>query len=390
MKFIHTADWHLGKLLKEHSMTEDQRWLLENRFLPLVDREKPDVILLSGDVYDRSLPPEDAVEVFDWITEEIAGVRRIPMIIISGNHDSAERLSVASRLLRSQGLYIFGPDERLRPVFLSDEYGEAAFLPLPYAEPARVRVLLNRVGREDADKVKTYEEAEKALSDYVLSLLPEEKRNLRKIGIAHVFAAGGFSSESERPLSIGGYDRISDDVFAPYDYAALGHLHRPQKTKASSEKIQYSGSLMRYSFDEVRQKKGVIVGEMDGTGAVSTRFVELLPRFQVRVLRGLFEEIMGDGTEPSENYLQIELTDRSPVVDAMPRLRKKFPNALGVAQDMGYTEDAGNRLADPESMTDEDILSDFVSSFREHPLTEEERALARSIWEEVYREEEKK
>lgn len=371
-------------------MTEDQRWLLEHRFLPLIDREKPDVILLAGDVYDRSLPPEEAVEVFDWITDEIVGVRRIPMMIISGNHDSAERLSVASRLLRSRGLYIFGPDDRLRPVILSDACGEVAFLPLPYAEPARVRVLLNRLGLEDTEKIKTYEDAERALSGYVLSLLPEEKRNLRKICLAHVFAAGGFASESERPLSIGGYDRISDDVFAPYDYAALGHLHRPQKTQASSEKIRYSGSLMRYSFDEVRQKKGVIIGEMDGEGRISARFEELLPRFQVRVLEGTFEKLMGDETEASEDYLQINLTDQSPVIDAMPRLRKKFPNALGVAQDMGYREDTGERIAELEAMTDEDILSHFVSRFRDHPLTEEEEELARTVWEEVYREEEKK
>ena len=129
MKFIHTADWHLGKLLKEHSMTEDQEWLLNNRFLPLVDEEKPDVILLSGDVYDRSYPPEEAVELFDRMTEEIVGKRKIPFIIISGNHDSAERLAVASRLLKWQGLYIFGPLTRLSPVILEDADGKVAFCP---------------------------------------------------------------------------------------------------------------------------------------------------------------------------------------------------------------------------------------------------------------------
>lgn len=385
MKFIHTADWHLGKLLKEHSMTEDQAWLLENRFLPIVDEEKPDVILLAGDVYDRSFPPEDAVELFDRMTEEIVGKRGIPFIVISGNHDSAERLAVASRLLRSQGLYIFGPLDRLSPVILKDEWGPVAFLPMPYSEPARVRVMMNKLGMEEAEKVKTYEEAEKILSSRMLSLLPDEGEGMRKIALAHVYAAGGMSSESERPLPIGGYDQISDEVFAPYDYTALGHLHRPQKTKRDSEKIQYSGSLMRYSFDEVRQKKGIIVGTIDGEGNVSTTFREMLPLHQVREIQGSFADIMAK--EGSEDYLQIVLTDSEPVIDAMPKLREKYPNALGVEQDMGYKDDDGERRIRLESMSDEDIFRAFVSHFREQELTEEEEKLSQEVWEEVYRKE---
>ncbi len=385
MKFIHTADWHLGKLLKEHSMTEDQAWLLENRFLPIVDEEKPDVILLAGDVYDRSFPPEDAVELFDRMTEEIVGKRGIPFIVISGNHDSAERLAVASRLLRSQGLYIFGPLDRLSPVILKDEWGPVAFLPMPYSEPARVRVMMNKLGMEEAEKVKTYEEAEKILSSRMLSFLPDEGEGMRKIALAHVYAAGGMSSESERPLSIGGYDQISDEVFAPYDYTALGHLHRPQKTKRDSEKIQYSGSLMRYSFDEVRQKKGIIVGTIDGEGNVSTTFREMLPLHQVREIQGSFADIMAK--EGSEDYLQIVLTDSEPVIDAMPKLREKYPNALGVEQDMRYKDDDGERRIRLESMSDEDIFRAFVSHFREQELTEEEEKLSQEVWEEVYRKE---
>lgn len=385
MKFIHTADWHLGKLLKEHSMTEDQEWLLYHQFLPLVDEEKPDVILLSGDVYDRSYPPEEAVELFDRMTEEIVGKRKIPFIIISGNHDSAERLAVASRLLKWQGLYIFGPLSRLSPVVLEDAWGKVAFCPLPYAEPARVRVMMNTLSMEGAEKVHSYEEAEKVLSDYVRSLLPKEP--LRKVALAHAFAAGGTPSESERPLSIGGYDRIGDALFEDYDYTALGHLHRPQRTQKDSEKIQYSGSLMRYSFDEVNQKKGVIVGEIDGEGKVHTTFHEMVPRYQVRSMEGDFAVLMGDETEPSDDYLQIRLTDKEPVIDAMPKLRVKFPNALGVEQDMGYREDEGSRDIHLEQMSDEDILKRFVHQFRDRDLSEEEEALSMAVWERVYRKE---
>lgn len=385
MKFIHTADWHLGKLLKEHSMTEDQEWLLNNRFLPLVDEEKPDVILLSGDVYDRSYPPEEAVELFDRMTEEIVGKRKIPFIIISGNHDSAERLAVASRLLKWQGLYIFGPLTRLFPVILEDADGKVAFCPLPYAEPARVRVMMNTLGLKGADQVHSYEEAETVLSRYLLSLLPAEP--LRKVALAHAFAAGGTPSESERPLSIGGYDRISDAVFEGYDYTALGHLHRPQKTQKESEKIQYSGSLMRYSFDEVNQKKGVIVGELDKEGKVHTTFHEMVPRYQVRCMEGAFDTLMSEETEPSDDYLQIRLTDETPVIDAMPKLRTKFPHALGVEQDMGYREDEGSRNIHLEQMSDEDILKRFVHQFRDRDLTEEEEKLALQTWDTVYRKE---
>lgn len=385
MKFIHTADWHLGKLLKEHSMTEDQEWLLNNRFLPLVDDEKPDVILLSGDVYDRSYPPEEAVELFDRMTEEIVGKRKIPFIIISGNHDSAERLAVASRLLKWQGLYIFGPLTRLSPVILEDADGKVAFCPLPYAEPARVRAMMNTLGLKGADQVHSYEEAETVLSRYLLSLLPAEP--LRKVALAHAFAAGGTPSESERPLSIGGYDRISDSVFEEYDYTALGHLHRPQKTQKESEKIQYSGSLMRYSFDEVNQKKGVIVGELDKEGKVQTTFHEMVPRYQVRCMEGAFDTLMSEETEPSDDYLQIRLTDETPVIDAMPKLRTKFPHALGVEQDMGYREDEGSRNVHLEQMSDEDILKRFVHQFRDRDLTEEEEKLALQTWDTVYRKE---
>lgn len=385
MKFIHTADWHLGKLLKEHSMTEDQKWLLNNRFLPLVDEEKPDVILLSGDVYDRSYPPEEAVELFDRMTEEIVGKRKIPFIIISGNHDSAERLAVASRLLKWQGLYIFGPLTRLFPVILKDADGKVAFCPLPYAEPARVRAMMNTLGLKGADQVHSYEEAETVLSRYLLSLLPAEP--LRKVALAHAFAAGGTPSESERPLSIGGYDRINDAVFEEYDYTALGHLHRPQKTQKESEKIQYSGSLMRYSFDEVNQKKGVIVGELDKEGKVHTTFHEMVPRYQVRCMEGTFDTLMSEETEPSDDYLQIRLNDETPVIDAMPKLRTKFPHALGVEQDMGYREDEGSRNIRLEQMSDEDILKRFVHQFRDRDLTEEEEKLAFQTWNTVYRKE---
>lgn len=379
MKWIHTSDWHLGKLLKGQSLTEDQEWLLKNQFLPLVDEEKPDVILLAGDVYDRSNPPGEAVELFDEITEEIVGVRKIPMIIISGNHDSAERLSVGSRLLKHEGLYIFGPLERVKPVILGDAHGDIAFCPLPYGEPARVRVMMNTLGLPGAEDIHTFEDAERALSAYVLSMVPQGK--IRKVAVAHTFAAGAQTSDSERPLSIGGTDRVDISVFDPYDYTALGHLHRPQKLGEGN--IRYAGSLMRYSFGEDSQEKGAIVCEMDGGGKVSCTFRPLVPKRQVRRIKGLFKDIMEREDPSPDDYVEATLLDREPVIDAMPKIRRKYPHALGVIQDLGWKDAGDERKISLETMSDMDILNQFTSQSRDYPLSEEEIRLAESCWKAV-------
>ena len=295
---------------------------------------------------------------------------------------------MASRLLSHQGLYIFGPLDRVHPVILEDAWGKVAFVPLPYAEPARVRVMMNQKGLSGAEDIHSYEEAEKKLSDILLSALPDP--SMRKVALAHVFAAGGTPSESERPLSIGGYDRISDSVFDAYDYAALGHLHRHQRTQMQSERVQYSGSLMRYSFDEAEQHKGVIVGTIGEDGSVETDFRELSPLHQVRVLEGTFAELMSEKREASEDYLQVILTDELPVIDAMPKLREKYKNALGVEQNMGYKEDSGRRDIELEHMSDQDIFRAFVSEFRERELSDKEEALANVCWEAVYKKEEER
>ena len=181
MKFIHTADWHLGKLFYGNYLTEEQEWLLEHQFIPLVDEEKPDVILLSGDVYDRSVPPAEAVDLFNHVISEICGRRHIPMVVISGNHDSAERLSFASDLLRAQGLYMCGElMSTTQPVVLSDPWGEVYFVPLPYADPGVIRHLLQD------DSIHTHEEAQRAFSDWQLQGIPEGKR---KVALAHAYVA---------------------------------------------------------------------------------------------------------------------------------------------------------------------------------------------------------
>lgn len=370
MRFIHTADWHLGKLFYGQYLTEEQAWVLRERFLPLVDEVKPDVILLAGDVYDRSVPPAEAVDLFDEMVSEIVGRRHIPFVVISGNHDSSGRLSFGSRLLAEEGLYMCGDIMRtVRPVILRDAEGEVAFAPMPYAETAEVRRALSD------ESVHTHEEAVRALSEHLLGQIPA---GMRRIAVAHDFIAGGTASDSERPLSIGGTEVVPAEIFAPYDYTALGHLHGPQKA-GGSERIRYSGSLMKYSFGEADQRKGVVVGEIGGLGMVTTSFRELVPRRDVRVIRGTFRELMERDDEAPEDFLMADLMDEGPVIDAMARLRQKYPHVMALRTHLAVQEDSGSRRGVRERVDMMDMLDIFSQEFQGRSLTEEERAFLESV-----------
>ncbi len=376
MKFIHTADWHLGKLFYGEYLTENQEWILKNRFLPILDEEKPDAVILAGDVYDRSVPPAEAVMLFDEMISEIVGKRHLPFLVISGNHDSAERISFAGSILKNSGLYIYGDLKRTEPVILKDEYGEVAFVPLPYAEPGKVREAL-------AVDVHTHEEAELALSHFLLEKIPHVQR---KIAIAHEFVAGGKESDSERPLSIGGTDQIHGYVFDGYDYTALGHLHGPQKA-GGSDKIRYSGSLLKYSFSEATQKKGIIVGNIDGNGKVETKFVHMKPLHDVRIIRGTFEELMKAEDPCPDDFLMAELTDERPVIDGMARLRTKYPNMMTIRSLRKISTDSGNRNFNLAKKVDVlDMFRVFYKEFQEKEWTAEEETYMKKIWEELQKE----
>lgn len=364
MRFIHTADWHLGKLFYGQYLTEEQAWVLRERFLPLVDDVRPDVILLAGDVYDRSVPPAEAVDLFDEMISEIVGVRHIPFLVISGNHDSSGRLSFGSRLLAAEGLYMCGDLTRtVRPIILSDAYGDVAFAPMPYAETADVRRALGD------ETIHDHEAAMRALSEHLLAAIPA---GVRRIAAAHDFIAGGAPSDGERPLSIGGADVISADIFAPYHYTALGHLHGPQKA-GGSDLIRYSGSLMKYSFGEARQKKGVIVGDIDGQGRVTTAFYPLEPRRDVRVVSGTFDELMTRQDDAPDDFLMADLTDDRPVIDAMARLRQKYPHMMALRTRSFVREDSGERAAAGARVDVMDMLDIFSQEFQGRSLTEEEK-----------------
>lgn len=374
MKFIHTADWHIGKLFYGEYLTEEQEWILKNRFLPLVDDEKPDVVLLAGDVYDRSVPPLEAVELLDEMIYEIVGRRKIPFIVISGNHDSSQRLSFGGRLMESGGLFMVGDIKRsVKPIVLEDEWGAVVFAPIPYAEPGTVRTVM-----ED-ETVKTHEEAVLSLSNYLLSKID---KNIRKIAITHEFVAGGSTSDSERPLSIGGTDLIHAEIFKPYNYTALGHLHSPQR--AGFDNVRYSGSLLKYSFSEVTQKKGVIVGELSKDGEVKTKFVPLKPRRDVRIITGLFEDLMKNESLFTDDFLQIELTNDGPVIDAMARLRTHFPYVMALQTKKRVQTGEGARNFDFKKRVNPiDMMKTFVDEFRDEPMNKTEAEYMQKIFEEL-------
>lgn len=374
MKFIHTADWHLGKLFYGNYLTEEQEWLLEHQFIPLVDEEKPDVILLSGDVYDRSVPPAEAVDLFNRVISEICGRRHIPMVVISGNHDSAERLSFASDLLRAQGLYMCGELlSTTQPIVLSDPWGEVYFVPLPYADPGVIRHLLQD------DSIHTHEEAQRAFSAWQLQGIPEGKR---KVALAHAYVAGGTSSDSERPLDIGGTEQISADIFAPYNYTALGHLHGPQKV--GSEVVRYSGSLLKYSFSEASQKKGVIVGEIDKEGQITCRFEPLKARHDVRIIPGTFDELMKGEGDGLDDFIRADLTDEGPVIDAMSRLRSVYPNIMMLTTSRLTRDDSGERnFSLHNKISSLDMVETFMKEFRQREMTAEERKYMAGIIKDV-------
>lgn len=316
MKFIHTADWHLGKSLKNQSLIDDQNYILKE-FLKLTEAEKPDAIIIAGDIYDRSIPPVDAINLFDEIIFKIIE-KKIPVLCISGNHDSAARLNFGSRLFERSKFFIETlPNENPKNVILNDEWGEVYFSLIPFFEPVEMqeKISAEKIDADDANKFYI-EEARKNIP-----------ANKRSVAVAHLFVTGGKVSESERKF-VGAVENVSAENFSAYNYTALGHLHKPQTMKKTGHIVRYSGSLLKYSFDEVNYDKGVTLVEI-GNGETSFEHVNLTPRRDVRVIEGTVEELLKSAR--SEDYIHANLTDKNHVLNAMEKLRNAaFPNILSI------------------------------------------------------------
>ena len=318
MRILHTSDWHLGRIFHGHLLTEDQAFLLE-QIESFIEDFKPDVILNCGDIFDRSMPPKEAVELLDEHLSKIISTYKVPYILIAGNHDSPERLSFLSKIVQKSSLFISGKAEKENmPVILSDKDGEVCFYPLPYTEIETARLLYKDT------KIKTHEELIKKQTSSIMAGHPPQKRSVL---VAHIFVRGSQNCESERPLSIGGSEMVSSSVFEAFNYTALGHLHKNQKAEKNS--IRYSGSLMKYSLSEAEHEKSVNLIELKKDGTISAEERKLFPKRDLRKIRGNLDDILKNH-EKSEDYLSFELLDESVLYEPMRRLREKYPNAISI------------------------------------------------------------
>lgn len=368
MRFIHTADWHLGRLFYGQHLTDDQAYVLE-QLIGIIGDFRPDAVIVAGDLYDRAVPPVEAVELLDETLSRIVVDMKIPLVAIAGNHDSPQRIEFASRLLRAQGLHLCGsPAAQPACAVFEDTHGPVRVYSVPFAEPARVRELLND------DSICDQQTAVAALAERGRAAHAAEGG--RSILVAHAFVAGGEESESERPLSIGGASTVDAAALHGFDYVALGHLHRPQQIGGAP--IYYSGSIMKYSFSECAHEKSVSLVEVDARGQCRIERAPLSPKYDLRVIEGRFSELLNHPVGNRGDYLLANLLDEGPVLDAMGRLREIYPRLVSIERPGLETEGAmGARHSDHTRMTDEDLFAAFYRDVTEQELTEPElRAFA--------------
>ncbi|MFW1054308.1 exonuclease SbcCD subunit D [Vibrio parahaemolyticus] len=371
MKFIHTSDWHLGRQFHNVSLLEDQQAVLE-QLIQYIENNPVDAVIVAGDVYDRSVPPTIAIELLNRVVKRICGELNTPMILISGNHDGAERLGFGSEQMKRSRLHIISNfEDMLTPVVIETKAaGHVAFYGMPYNDPEQVRYVYK-------EPVSTHDEAHKLLAEKITEQFQSEHRNIL---ISHCFVDGAIESESERPLSIGGSDRVSHEHFLNFDYVALGHLHQPQKK--GEEYIRYSGSLMKYSFGEQNQKKGFTLVEIGKDGFIGAEHIELTAPHEMRIVEGELEQILEWGkTDPkNEDYLLVRLMDKHAILNPMEKLRTVYPNVLhlekpgmliGVEQEMAQAKLARSEI---------DMFKDFFAEAQDSELSnEQEQAISNII-----------
>lgn len=316
MRIIHTADWHLGKSLKQQSLIDDQEYILQE-FLKLVAAEKPDAVIIAGDVYDRIVPPVEAVQIFDEVISKLVE-QKVPVMCISGNHDGARRLKFGSRIFEQSQFFIETlPNEKPKTVVLEDKFGEVYFSLIPYFAPVEFE---EKFGVDEVD-------ADTANKLYVAEARKSIPAGKRSVAVAHVFVTGGTDSESERRY-LGRVENVNVGTFAEYNYTALGHLHKPQTMKKTGYVVRYSGSILKYSFDEVNYDKGVTLVEIDD-GETKFEHVKLVPVRDTRVVEGTVAELLK--SEYTEDYIHANLTDEVHVQNTIGKLRNTvFPNILSL------------------------------------------------------------
>ena len=366
MKLIHLSDLHIGKRVNEVSMIEDQEYIL-TQILRIIDEEKVDAVLIAGDVYDKSVPSAEAVTLFDDFLCRLAK-RQMPTLIISGNHDSPERLAFGNRLFESSGIHISPVyNGEVESVAMSDEHGEVTFWLLPFVKPAHVKRYHSDAGIESyTDAIRT-----------AIAHMDFDKAS-RNVLLTHQFVTGASTCESEE-ISVGGSDNVDASVFADFDYVALGHIHGPQNIGCS--RIRYCGTPLKYSFSEVELHKSVTVAELGAKGELTLRLVPLIPRHDLREIRGSFVQLTDKAyysAQTTDDYLHVILTDEEDVPEAVGRLRVIYPNLMKLSYDNTRTR-TGQVIGGTESVQSKSPLQLFEELYElqnNRPMSDEQRSFA--------------
>ena len=376
MKFIHISDLHIGTKLNEFSLAEDQRHIL-GEILKIADTERPDCIFIAGDIYDKSMPSGEAVEMFDAFLYELT-LLNTNIFIISGNHDSPERIAFGARLMQSSRVFIAPVyDGTVYKHSLKDDFGLINIYLLPFVTPRQVRRFYDAETESYNDAVKT-----------AISEIPDDESE-RNVILTHQFVTGAVQSDSE-DISVGGTDNIDASLFDKFDYVALGHIHRPQSVLRDT--VRYCGTPLKYSFSEASHQKSVTLGLMNEKGNIALSYIPLTPLHDMREIRGTYEEVTDKrnyGDLPTDDYIHITLTDEFDVPDALFKLRTIYPNLMKLDYDNKRTQSSGELTLDDtvERRSPLQIFCDFYKQRMGNDMNDTQRNFCEKIMTEIWEDE---
>ena len=376
MKIMHLSDLHIGKKVNEYSMLQDQIYILKE-ILQIIDNEKVETVIIAGDVYDRSLPPNEALELFDEFLYQLSS-RNVNVFVISGNHDSPERISYGGRMMTENKIFLSPVyDGNVKPITLNDDYGEVNFYLLPFVRPADIRRYF------PDENIENYTDAVKVAIDNM-----NVDFNERNILVTHQFVTGAELSESEDIL-VGGTDNVSGEVFDGFDYVALGHIHREQTV--GKDNIRYCGTPLKYSFSEAKHIKSVTILDFNDKGNIKYSKIPLTPFRDMREIRGTYYELTLKSSYEStntEDYLHITLTDEEDIPDAIGKLRSIYPNIMKLDYDNLRTRGSGtvDAIENIESKSPFELFAELFKQQNNQDMSEEQEEIMRNLIDKIWEE----
>lgn len=376
MKIMHLSDLHIGKKVNEYSMLQDQIYILKE-ILQIIDDEKVETVIIAGDVYDRSLPPNEALELFDEFLYQLSG-RNVNVFVISGNHDSPERISYGGRMMTENKIFLSPVyDGNVKPITLNDDYGEVNFYLLPFIRPADIRRYFSD------ENIENYTDAVKVAIDNM-----NVDFNERNILVTHQFVTGAELSESE-DIIVGGTDNVSGEIFDGFDYVALGHIHREQTVGKNN--IRYCGTPLKYSFSEAKHIKSVTILDFNDKGNIEYSKIPLTPFRDMREIRGTYYELTLKSSYEStntEDYLHITLTDEEDIPDAIGKLRSIYPNIMKLDYDNLRTRGSGtvDAIENIESKSPFELFAELFKQQNNRDMSEEQEEIMRNLIDKIWEE----